>query len=138
MGLVIDTSALAAAERAGADWREALAPLGHETVVLPAIVYAELRVGVELADSPSRAHARRTKIQALVARVPLILFDQDVADRWAELYAVLLRRGSLIPANDLTVASTALQLGFGVLVGERDEAHFRRVPDLRVEPLALR
>ena len=135
MGLVIDTSALASAERAGTDWTEALAPLGRENVVMPAIVYAELGVGVELADTRSRAIARRAKIEALVARVPLIDFDQDVADRWAELYAALTRQGSLIPANDLTVASTALHLDFGVVVGERDEAHFRRIPDLRVERL---
>jgi len=35
----------------------------------------------------------------------------------------------------LAVASTALQLDFGVVVGENDGAHFRRVPDLRVECL---
>jgi predicted nucleic acid-binding protein len=38
----------------------------------------------------------------------------------------------LIPANDLVVAATALELEYGVLVGPTDEAHFRRVPSLRV------
>jgi hypothetical protein len=33
------------------------------------------------------------------------------------------------------VAATARQLKFGVLVGPRDEQHFRSVPDLRVEVL---
>jgi len=59
--------------------------------------------------------------------------DAETAERWADLFATLQRAGSLIPANDLTVAATALQVGFGVLVGPRDEAHFRRVPLLRVE-----
>ena len=41
----------------------------------------------------------------------------------------------MIPANDLAVAATALQLEYGVLVGPQDEAHFRRVPGLRCECL---
>jgi len=48
------------------------------------------------------------------------------------LYARLSRRGRLIPSNDLAVAATALDLGFGVLVGPTGEAHFRAVPGLRV------
>jgi predicted nucleic acid-binding protein len=49
--------------------------------------------------------------------------------------ATLSRRGELIPANDLAVAATARHLGFSVLVGPSDEAHFRRVPDLDVRTL---
>jgi predicted nucleic acid-binding protein len=57
------------------------------------------------------------------------------AERWADLYTRLSRRGQLIPANDLVVAATALELEYGVLVGPADEAHFRRVPSLRVVAL---
>ena len=134
MGLVIDTSALVAVERADA-WDEALADLAEEPVVLPAIVYAELLAGVLLADTPALAASRRSKIAALVSRVPVVEFGREAAERWAELFAVLTRQGGLIPANDLAVAATSLHLGLGVLVGSRDEAHFRRVPGLRVEPL---
>ena len=136
MGLVIDTSALVSAERAETRWTEFLARLGSEPGLLPAIVYAELLVGVELAESPARAARRRAKIHALVAHVPVAEFTAEVAERWAQLYAVLSRRGALVPSNDLAVAATALHLGFGVLVGPRDETHFRAVPDLRVEVLA--
>ena len=45
--------------------------------------------------------------------------------------------GTMIPANDLAVAATALQLDFGVVVGTQSERHFRYVPDLRVERLRL-
>jgi predicted nucleic acid-binding protein len=101
MGLVIDTSAMVALERTTEAWETVLADRADEPAVVPAIVYAELLVGVLLADSASRAAA-----------------------------------GTLIPSNDLAVAATALHLGFGVLVGPQDEAHFRRVPELRVERLA--
>jgi predicted nucleic acid-binding protein len=43
----------------------------------------------------------------------------------------------MIPSNDLAVAATALHLDFGVLVGPKDERHFRRVPQLRCERLAV-
>ena len=135
MGLLIDTSALVALERSRQRWEAQLESLASEPVALPAIVYAELLAGVELADTPARAAARRAKVSALAARVPIVEFGADTASRWARLFAALHRAGRLIPSNDLTVAATALHLGFGVLVGPGDEAHFRRVPELRVEVL---
>lgn len=135
MGLVIDTSALVAVERAASSWEEGLASIGNEPIALPAIVCAELLAGVHLAQSTARAESRRAKIRALIAQVPVVDFGLQVAERWAELFATLSRRGQLIPANDLLVASTATYLGFGVLVGPGDETHFRSVPGLRVEVL---
>lgn len=135
MGLVIDTSALVSLERATRSWQKAISSIADEPAVLPAIVYAELLVGVRLADTPARAGSRRAKIDALVARVPIVEFGPAAADRWADLFALLHRQGSLIPSNDMMVAATALQLEFGALVGPDDEAHFRRVPGLRVETL---
>lgn len=135
MGLVIDTSALVAAERASGKWEDTLAAIGDEAAVVPAIVYAELLVGVELAADRPRADGRRAKVDALLSRVPLVDFDAAAATHWAELFATLSRAGRLIPANDLAVAATARALGFGVLVGPQDERHFRVVPGLRVEAL---
>ena len=134
---MIDTSALVALEREPSGWEELLSDLGEETVVLPAIVYGELLVGVRLADNAARASSRSAKIAALVARVPIIEFGREVAERWADLFAALSQRGQLIPANDLAVAATALHLGFGVLVGTGDEAHFRQVPSLQVQLLVV-
>ena len=129
MGLVIDTSALVALERRAGDWSDTLP---DEPGVMAAIVFAELLVGVKMADSRRRAAARRAKIDALLATMPIVEFGQAQAERWADLYGRLSRSGKLIPANDLAVAATALELEYGVLVGPVDEAHFRRVPNLRV------
>jgi predicted nucleic acid-binding protein len=60
MGLVIDTSALVALERSAGPWSDGLP--ADERVSVPAIVYAELLVGVHLADHPRRAARRRAKI----------------------------------------------------------------------------
>jgi predicted nucleic acid-binding protein len=137
VGLVLDTSALVDLERAREGWDEALGKLGAEVAVVPAVVYAELLVGVRLAEDARRAAARRARVEALTARLPLVDFSRDTAERWADLFATLSRTGAMIPANDLAVAATALQLGFGVIVGLSGERHFRRVPDLRVECLRL-
>jgi predicted nucleic acid-binding protein len=137
VGLVVDTSALVDLERAREGWDEALGELGAEPAVVPAVVYAELLVGVRLADDARRAAARRARVEALMARLPLVDFSRDTAECWADLFATLSRTGAMVPANDLAVAATALQLGFGVIVGLRGERHFRRVPDLRVECLRL-
>jgi predicted nucleic acid-binding protein len=135
MGLVIDTSAAVAVERAGADWPRLLEAFEEEAVALPAIVYAELLVGVTLADNAKRSRQRRKGVVALAGAVEIVDFGVAIAERWAALFAELTRRGRAIPSNDMAVAATALHLGYGVLVGPTDEAHFRAVPELRVEVL---
>lgn len=134
-GFVLDTSAIVALERDAGAWERVSQVTGEVPAVLPAIVYAELLAGARLAESPTRASRRRAKIDALVAQVPIVDFGAEVAERWAELFTTLRRRGRLIPANDLAVAATALQLGFAVLAGPRHDAHFRGVPGLRVVAL---
>ncbi len=133
MGLVVDTSALVALERGAA------APdrLAEERLALPAIVLAELRVGVRMARSPDAAAERQRKIGALTDRVTVVDFDAAIAVHWADIFTELRRAGSAIPSNDLAVAATARHLDFGVLVGPKDEGHFRRVSGLRVEVLGV-
>ena len=142
MGLVIDTSALVAAERSRPPnsrkedvWAEIVGEVAGEEAVIPAIVYAELLIGVHLANSGVRAAARRARIESLIDRFAVVDFDPQLADVWAALYARLSTTGRLIPANDLTVAATAIHLGFSVLVGPDDEKHFRRVDKLDVKVL---
>lgn len=138
MGLVLDTSALIAFERTGEDWEAHLGEIGGEQAVVPAIVYAELLVGVRLADTRARASSRRARIEALVSRLSVVEFDRAIAERWADLFATLTRTGKMIPANDLAIAATALHLDFGVLLGPRGEGHYETVPGLRLTRLKAR
>jgi hypothetical protein len=41
------------------------------------------------------------------------------------IFAELTQGGTMIPQNDIAVAATARYPGCGVLVGPKDEAHFR-------------
>jgi predicted nucleic acid-binding protein len=138
VGLVVDTSALVDLERGKIDLGGALEDLADQPVAMPAIVLAELLVGVRLAPTRSRAATRRAKVDALRARVPVIELGATTAERWADLFCSLRDAGRLVPANDLAVAATALALGWPVLVGEHDEQHFRQAPGLDVRVLAIR
>ena len=132
---MIDTSALVAVERLGIDLDQSLGELAEEIAVIPAIVYAELQVGVRLADTPARAASRRARIEALVSRLPVVEFDRAIGERWAELFTLLTRAGSMIPANDLSIAATAVHLGYAVLLGPKGEGHYEKVRGLRVARL---
>ena len=136
MGLVIDTSALLALERAGSRWEHLVDGCAAEALAMPAIVYAEILVGVYLAGSAERAARRRARLDALADLVPIVEFDRQVAAVWADVFATLSRAGTMIPASDLAVAATALHLDYGVCVGPADERHFRSVPGLRVQTLS--
>lgn len=106
-----------------------------DPLAMPAIVLAELLVGVHLAPTRARAAHRQAQVDALRNRAPVVDLGSSMAERWASLVGTLRRSGETIPANDLCVAATALTLGWNVLVGHRDEPHFRRVPGLGVKVL---
>jgi len=131
VGLVLDTSALIALERSKLGVEQVLGEMATEPAVIPAVVYAELQVGVLLADTKSRALSRKARIEALVSRCPVVDFDRAIADRWATLFAELSRKRRMIPANDLAVAATARHLDYDLLIGPDGEQHFARVDGLR-------
>ena len=87
MGVVVDTSALVAAERRREDdisgtqltLCSLLGRLASESAVLPAAVYAELLVGVHLAGTPAQAAAPRARIDAHIAREAIIDFNAAIA-----------------------------------------------------------
>ena len=100
----------------------------------PALFRNSLSVG---GACGKRAARRCARIDALADRVPIVEFGRDAAAVWAALFARLLRAGTMIPASDLAVAATALQLEYGACVGPADERHFRTVPGLRVQALSV-
>ena len=131
MAIVLDTSALIEFERT-LDRNEPPELAEDEGVVIPAIVWAEALIGARLADSPVRAVRRRAQLDAIRRQAEIEPFTPEIAEHYADIYVDLSRRGSLIPQNDIAVAATCRFLGLAVLVGPRDESHFRQVPDLDV------
>lgn len=135
MGLILDTSALVALERSfTSPPRLSLHPA--ETYAMPAIVWAEALVGVRLAADASRAARRLARLEAIRRVTGIEDFTPLIAEHYADIFTELSKLGQLIPQNDMAVAATARSLGFAVLVGPNDEAHFRSVPGLEVAVLA--
>ncbi|MFQ3577417.1 MAG: type II toxin-antitoxin system VapC family toxin [Verrucomicrobiia bacterium] len=132
MGLILDTSALVAMERA-AESSVPLALEAEETHAIPAIVWAEALVSARMAVNALRAAHRLTRLEAIRRVTGLVDFTPLVAEHYADIFTELSQQGTLIPQNDIAVAATARALGFGVLVGPKDEAHFRRVHGLEAK-----
>lgn len=131
MGLILDTSALVAIERSsGTEHPLALDP--EESYALPAIVWAEALVGVRLASDALRAARRLARLEAIRRATGIVDFTPLVAEHYADIHSELSRTGRLIPQNDIAIAATARALGFGVLVGPSDEAHFRSVEGIEM------
>lgn len=88
MGLVIDTSALIEFERALADGRE-LDFDRDEIAVIPAIVWAEGLVGVQLARGRREAKERLERLELLGAKASVAPFTADTARQYAAIFASL-------------------------------------------------
>lgn len=134
MGLIVDTSALVAWERAE-NAGQTIALDGREELVMPAVVWAEALSGVRLADSAARAARRMARLEALRRVMGIEPFTAENAEHHADIFAELTQSGTMIPSNDIAVAATARCLECGVLVGPKDEAHFRRIAGLEVRVL---
>jgi predicted nucleic acid-binding protein len=136
MGLILDTSALVAWERAE-NAGQTLALDSGEELVMPAVVWAEALAGVRLADSAARAARRMARLEALRRVMGIEPFTAETAEHHADIFAELTQSGTMIPQNDIAVAATARCLACGVLVGPKDEAHFRRIAGLEVRVLTV-
>jgi predicted nucleic acid-binding protein len=134
MGLILDTSALVAWERAHHAGQAVLLDASEE-LVLPAIVWAEALAGVRLANSVARATLRLAWLESLRRVMGVEPFTAETAEHHADIFAELSQAGTMIPQNDIAVAATARCLGCAVLIGPQDEAHFRRIDGLGVRVL---
>lgn len=91
------------------------------------ICSAELRYG--LAKRPSVKFA--AGVIATLETIPVMSFEPDADQHYADLRAALERSGELISANDMWIAAHALALDCTLVTG--NEREFRRVPGLRLE-----
>jgi len=71
-----------------------------------AITVAELLVDVELASAKTRQN-RQSLVDDIVAGLPIVDFDLEVARAHSQLLAAVRRQGRQRGAHDLIVAATA-------------------------------
>jgi tRNA(fMet)-specific endonuclease VapC len=126
VGVLIDTSVLIDAERAG-DPPSALVDV---PAAISAITVAELLHGARRADTAARRARREAFADSVAAHLPVVAVDVEVARRYAALWAETAAAGATVGAHDLMIAATAQLLDWSVWT--RNTADFGRIPGTRL------
>jgi tRNA(fMet)-specific endonuclease VapC len=130
LGVLIDTSVIVQIERSGQTPARIFEHIGERIALLAAISVSELLHGVHRADDELRRQRRKRFLDSVFEVLPILAFDFAAAERHAQLSVELKRRGELIGANDLLIASSALAGGHAVVTANVRE--FRRVEKLEI------
>ena len=125
--LLLDTTFLIDAERAGATLDDALAD--DDDVAIAAITVAKLQMGVELSKGRRRL-VREQFIADVINTLPVIDYDLNVAQAHAVLLAAVRRKGRPRGAHDLIIAATARASERSVLTA--DAVAFANLPGVTV------
>ena len=100
----------------------------EHALCISVITYAELRLG---AARSSNKHKHDLLISEFCERLDSIQsWDSSAADHFAELQALLLRKGTPMGVNDSMIAGHALSIE-AVLV-TNNQKHFSKVPKLKL------
>lgn len=102
--LLFDTTFLIDAERSGGDLDDVIDD--DDDVAIAAVTIAELRVGALLANRRNQA-ARTAYVEDIVATVPVLDYNLEVAEAHASLLADVRAQGRPRGAHDLIIAATA-------------------------------
>ena len=136
LGLVLDSSAVIAAERKGqpvsAFIGEILLAHGPVEISLSPVTVAELVHGIYRARTPEVARRRRAYVEELVDLIPVHPATKRSGWMAGQIEGMEAARGNIIPFNDLMIAVSALEQGYAVLTA--NVRHFRLIPNLRVIP----
>ena len=92
------------------------------TLCISAVTYGELEVGIMKSSSPEKS---RRALEAILAGIPTISYDQDAAACYAQLRAKLEKRGMPVDDPDLMIAGNALATGCTLVTNNRK--HFDRM-----------
>ncbi len=132
MGIVIDTNFFIDVEnnRSKLDRLEEFTEYGDAYIA--AVTASELLVGVHLASSIEKRLRRSAFVESVIAKIPILGFEEKVARTYAEIYAYFLKPRSKSAANvhDLQIASTAIAHGFAVLTSNVSD--FEKVPGIQL------
>lgn len=103
---------------------ERIRKVGQAQVCTSIVVAAELRYGVTKRGSPRLS----AQLEAILSVLEIVALDVPADRTYGALRAQLERRGQLIGANDLLIASQAVALGYTLVTD--NEKEFARIPQL--------
>jgi predicted nucleic acid-binding protein len=118
MGLVLDTSVFIDAERKHlllVDFLKTVrARFDRVALAVATVTISELEHGIWRAEEAPRQQRRRRFLEELIATVPTISLNTEIARRIGRIDADCRKAGVAIPFQDLVIGVTALEFGYGV------------------------
>ncbi len=137
MGIVLDSTVLIGAERAGKNPRavieEIAVALGDTEAALSVVTVLELAHGIERANTIERRTGRERFINELLTEITPEPVTVAIAFRAGRLDGSLQAAGTRVALGDLLIGATALELGYAVAT--HNVRHFRMIPGLMVKHL---
>lgn len=124
---MLDTDTVSYALRGEGRVVEHLRAHSRSDLSVSSITVAELRFGAAIKQSNKISRA----ISAFLADMPVLAFDESAAEHYAEIGAILFKRGRPIGSLDTLIAAHARSQGFTLV--SNNTRHFERVPGLTVE-----
>lgn len=125
--LILDTNVLIAYERGTID----RSSLDDDELAIASVSVAEYRVGIEMADTASRAADRARALAAITSALDVLDYTQVTAAHYGRLLAHVRRSGTPRGAHDLIIAAHAVETGRMIL--SRDaKARFGELPGVNV------
>jgi len=135
VGIVLDSSVLIAAERAGKNPRQVIeeiaVSLGDTEATLSVVTITELAHGIERADSGARRTTRERFLKELLREISVEPVTTAIAIRAGRIDGGLQAQGQRVPLADLLIGTTALELGYSVVT--QNVRHFEMIPNLDVK-----
>jgi len=125
--LLLDTTFFIDAERSG-DGLDELIDDGDD-IAVAAVTIAELRVGALMAKGKRRS-IRIAYVDDVIATIPTLDYDLEVAKAHAELLVEVRTQGKPRSAHDLIIAATAM--AFGRTIVSADSSAFQQLPGIKV------
>lgn len=114
--MLLDTSVLIGVERDGFDLDDLIGD--DDEPAIAAITVAELGVGVEIA-SGKRKSVRKLFLDEVIATLPIIGYEIEVARAHTALLVAVRKRGTPRGAHDLIIAATARATARTVVTSDR-------------------
>lgn len=123
--LVLDSNALISLFDGDAGIADAMSQA--ETVLIPAVVLGEVRLGF---DGTRRSRAAEAALERLLDRpnVEVLPVSEETAACFVTVMRLLKKNGTPIPTDDVWIAAGALETGGVLLTRDR---HFDSIPVLR-------
>ncbi len=124
---MLDTDSVSFALRGEGRVGEAILARRPSELCISAITLSELRFGAERRKSPKLDNL----IEAFVADVAVMPFDEECARTFGKIGSVLAAKGSPIGEFDVLIAAHAITLDLTLVTN--NVKHFKRVPGLKTE-----